>query len=254
MGPATVSVECPHCGGTGWRITERDGVSAASKCSCATEARTGRVLAGARIPPNYAAASFENFALPPDNPIARQALATTLLNVRAFSREYPLTDKPGLMFIGDPGTGKTHLAVAVLKILIEKGYEGIFFDYLNLLDRIRSSYNETSGAADREAYRQVLDADVLLLDDLGAHRINEWVEDTVTSIITWRCNHRKTTIVTTNCYDADAASIGSGGMAKTDHRITLGERIGMRARSRLFEMCRVVKMPQIEDYRIRKSR
>ena len=51
-----------------------------------------------------------------------------------------------------------------------------------------------------------LDAEVLLLDDLGAHRVTDWVEDTVTSIITYRCNNRKPLIATTNLPDPDAGS------------------------------------------------
>ena len=49
---------------------------------------------------------------------------------------------------------------------------------------------------DKEAYRTALETDVLVLDDLGAHRVTDWVEDTVTSIITARCNHRKPLIAT----------------------------------------------------------
>jgi DNA replication protein DnaC len=45
---------------------------------------------------------------------------------------------------------------------------------------------------------------------------------------------------------------GAGGVAV--HRKTLAEMIGARARSRLFEMCRVVKMPAVEDYRVRRGR
>jgi DNA replication protein DnaC len=92
-----------------------------------------------------------------------------------------------------------------------------------------------------------MDKEVLLLDDLGEHRVTDWVEDTVTSIITYRCNNRKPLIATTNLIDADA------GYGKVDHRTTLTERIGPRARSRLFEMCRVIKMPLVEDYRLRKQ-
>jgi DNA replication protein DnaC len=107
-----------------------------------------------------------------------------------------------LLLVGSPGTGKTHLAVAALRILIGKGFEGLFFDYKTLLDRIRTSYDPTSGQSDKEVYRSVLDAEVLLLDDLGAHRINDWVEDTVTSIITHRCNQQRPLIATTNLPDA----------------------------------------------------
>ena len=177
-----------------------------------------------------------------------------LQTVRAFVREFPTADRPGLLLVGGTGTGKTHLAAAALKALIDKGHEGVFFDYQNLLDRIRSGYDPASGAADREAYRSALDSEVLLLDDLGSHRVTEWVEDVVTSIITYRCNNRKPLIATTNLPDHDVTGDavdykGAGGVAV--YKKSLSEVIGVRARSRLFEMCRVVRMPAVEDYRIR---
>jgi DNA replication protein DnaC len=236
---------CEKCGGKGWIFREQEGVLTSERCSCAVESRVKDYLHEARIPPLYRNKSFEDFSIPRDNPLAASAIGLVMVKARKFVRDFPDTPKPGLIFLGDPGVGKTHLAVAVLKGLMEKGFEGVFFDYQNLLDRIRSSYSEMSGASDREAYRTVLDTDIVLLDDLGSHRVTDWVEDTVTSILTWRCNHRKPTIVTTNLSDPD---VGMGGV-----KTILGERIGMRARSRLFEMCQIVQMPQVEDYRIRNA-
>ncbi len=161
-----------------------------------------------------------------------------------------------LLLIGDPGTGKTHLAVAALRALLAKGHEGVFSDYQNLLDRIRASYDQSSGASDREAYRSALETEVLLLDDLGAHRVTEWVEDIVTSIVTYRCNHRKALIVTTNLPDAESGARLMDHAAqvpgRVDYRHTLADRIGGRAHSRLFEMCKVIRMPAVPDYRMRK--
>ncbi len=244
---------CAHCHGTGWKISVSEGVSSAEPCECRGEARSKALLANAGIPVNYTAASIDNFVLPRDNPAGRAAMADVVLTVRTYLREYPVLDRPGLLFIGSPGTGKTHLAVAALRHLIQRGFEGLFFDYQNLLDQIRSGYDKGSGIIDREAYRTALDAEILLLDDLGAHRVTDWVEDTVTSIITYRCNHRKPLIATTNLRDPEAGDRrGSGLDADIHSKFFLEERIGMRARSRLFEMCRIVRMPQVEDYRIRR--
>lgn len=242
---------CPICGGSGWKITEREGISGAEKCQCADVGREQRIEERAGIPPLYERASVDNFSV---SGSYERELRKVLLDVQAYVRAYPVLAQPGLMFLGEPGTGKTHLAVAALRGLIAKGFEGIFYDFQSLLNNIHKGYDKASGSSEQGAYQSALDVEILLLDDVGAHRVNDWVEDTVTSIVTHRCNSRKATIVTSNLRDPQAGYKGSSDITQQAmySKYTLEERIGMRARSRLFEMCTLIQMPYAGDYRLKK--
>src|SRR5260370_23092542 len=143
-------VNCSICDGTGWKIVERAGLSGAERCTCAFTNRTEDIKQNENIPANYAQASLDNFVLPQDNPTARTGLGMVLRQVMGFARDFPAVTPPGLLLAGDPGTGKTHLAIGVMKTLIGKGHECVFFDYQNLLDRSRSGYDASSCASDRE--------------------------------------------------------------------------------------------------------
>ena len=249
---------CPNCGGTGWIIIERGDVSGAEPCECRALGRSDRLESRAKIPILYANASFENFDAPQSDfdPSARE-LRRVLTQVKDYADSFPLGPRPGLLLIGETGTGKTHLAVAALRRIIAKGFEGLYWNYQTLLNSIKSGYDPVSNSSDREAYRAALDAEVLLLDDLGANRVTDWVEDTINSIVTERCDNRRPLIATSNLPDEAVGSTMTdrADLASTTRlRRTLAEQIGQRARSRLFEMCTVIKMPLIPDYRIRKAR
>jgi DNA replication protein DnaC len=244
---------CPICGGTGWKIIERAGLSGAEPCRCAGEARAEALQDNSGIPPKYAQATLQNFVVPNDNPVTRPTVAKALITTTRFVQDFPTGDHLGLLIAGDTGTGKTHLAVGAAKVLMEKGHQCVFFDYQNLLDRIRSSYDKASGSGDREAYGSAMESDVLVLDDLGSHRVTEWVEDIVTSIITYRYNNRKALIVTTNLDPKGAAGYTTEGGAQVSKK-SLREVIGARASSRLSEMCRAVDLFGVEDYREKRAR
>jgi DNA replication protein DnaC len=249
--------DCKLCSGTGWVVSREDALSSAERCSCVAESRQIELEEKARIPKNYWTASVESFIWRHDNPteddIRREAAMTTLLYAREFPPLYAGA-KPGLLLSGPPGTGKTHLAIGALRQILARGHDCMFVDYQNLLDRIRAGYSETLGTSAREAYQSALEVEVLLLDDLGAHRVTDWVEDTITAIIAYRYNHRKATIVTTNFADQNygGSPTSSERQAGAIYRPLLEQRIGERARSRLFEMCKMVALWGVADYRLRR--
>jgi DNA replication protein DnaC len=246
---------CPICGGTGWREVARGKERAVIRCECRVRGRTERLLAAAKIPARYEHCELGTFKYDPENPEDTKLGAARLAAGR-FIEEYPI-EKTGLLFVGSVGVGKTHLAVGIMKALIrDKGVPCLFCDYRELLKSIQNSYNASVQATEMEILRPVFDAEVLVLDELGAVRSTEWVFDTVNYILNSRYNDNKTTIITTNFPDKpeqenldDSALISQTAAARAARRETLGDRIGERMRSRLHEMCKKVEV-EGRDYRV----
>jgi len=226
---------CPDCGGTGWEFVEGRGVR---PCQCKKTARADVLLAQARIPKRFTHCAFDSFeSLQP-------SITRALMNTRKFVEEYPLVDV-GLLFLGSCGVGKTHLAVSALRELINKGIGGMFYDFRDLLKEIQDSYNPNTHTSELKILAPIFDAEVLVLDELGASKPTEWVQETITHIINKRYNEKKVTIFTSNYLDIP---IGSS------YDETLTDRVGVRLRSRLHEMCRHIPI-EGDDYReIIKSR
>jgi DNA replication protein DnaC len=141
------------------------------------------------------------------------------------------------------GVGKTHLAVGVLQRLVrERGVKGLFCDYRELLKSIQNSYNPEVKTTELELLQPIFAAEVLVLDDLGAQKPNEWVWDTVALILNTRYNDRQTTIITTNYQGLPAGGGNQTDVERAAREQTLGDRIGDRMLSRLAEMCVRVRM------------
>ncbi len=170
---------------------------------------------------------------------ANECLVAAVTRARRFAEAFPAVGK-GLCLIGPPGIGKTHIAVAVLrKVVEEKGARGLFYDVRDLLRIIRSTYNPVVRTAEMDVLRPVMEAELLVLDDLGAEKPSEWVEETVNLIVNTRYNERRPTIFTTNYEDLpDETEMDS-----------LRVRVGFRLHSRLHEMCEFLEYDG-GDYRM----
>lgn len=258
------SAVCSVCDDTGWKPTTDGRVA---KCDCRLRQRGATIEEAARIPRRYSKCSFENFStdLGDLSPSELQSLHNARLFAGRFADEYP-TEKMGLLFIGSTGTGKTHLAVSVIRYLMqEKGISCLYADYRELLREMRQSYNPQVQATELDVLRPVLDTEVVLIDDLGSSSASAWERDTVAYILNKRYSDERTTIITTYLLDRPSPVAESlpenpspnfGRNKNLDETRaalrdrTLGERIGDQMRARLHEMCRKVEI-QAKDFRER---
>jgi len=211
-------------------------------CSCQQAARDSSRLAAANIPPRYQHCTLESF----DTGFrgADPSLERAVLMTQGFIRDYPIsTDGRGLLYTGMIGVGKTHLAVGTLRALIEeRGAMGLFCDYRELLKQIQHSYNPQVNSTELDILKPVFDAEVLVLDELGAQKPTDWVWDTVALILNTRYNEKRTTIITSNYPDLPPAGSKLSATQSATREETLGDRIGERMRSRLAEMCGAIVM------------
>jgi DNA replication protein DnaC len=246
MTNAAVEV-CPICEGTGWRVLASEVNQRVTRCQCRIKARAEALLSSARIPKRYEHCELSSFTT--DFPAAHASLALAHIAASKFADEYDPRDGTGLLIIGKIGVGKTHLAVGIVKeLILNRGCACLFYDYRELLKEIQNSYNASVQATELDVLRPVFDAEVLVLDELGAVKPTEWVWDTVSLILNTRYNDNRTTIITTNFPDGPPGSGSLSAARSASREESLGDRIGERMRSRLHEMCRIIHMDG-QDFR-----
>jgi len=241
---------CPECGGRGHVYMEDEtGISSMRACVCAGLVNRLKKIGEAGIPGKFANTRLETY-----HPIdASQKLALRV--AQDFVTDFG-TSQQGLMFMGRPGLGKTHLAVAVIKMLIlDKSADCKFVDFFQLLSDIRYGYSQD--LSEQAIINPYVAAPILLIDELAKGRNTEWELTMLDQIISSRYNAAdKITLFTTNYLDQSPnpkkdgkgdthKDFGRGALVAEE---TLQEKVGERIYSRLVEMCRFVKLEGI-DYR-----
>jgi DNA replication protein DnaC len=234
--------ECSLCQGTGWTLEEEGGHVTARRCRCMKDQHRITLKEKSNIPRRYMECSFENFYA--QNSSQKDSLKIS----KKFVNDYPEL-RFGLLYQGPCGVGKTHLAVAVLNELIKKrGASCYFVDFRQLIRSIQSTYTADSVINEKDVLDPVFDSDVVVLDELGAKRTTSWVEETVFYIINQRYNQQKLTLFTSNYLDQgeEDEDLRESHFKKEDDALV--DRIGIRLRSRIYEMCKIVTIDG-PDYR-----
>jgi DNA replication protein DnaC len=213
-------VACAICEDTGWKTITIDGVSRVTRCECWQQRLSQTLLKSARIPRGYAHCELSNFEIHTDTQRTAHRKASRLVD------QFPVFEK-GLLFYGDTGVGKTHLAVALMReAIVRKSARAIFYETRELLKLVRDTYSGSTELSELDVLRPVLEAELLVLDDLGLEKKSEWVDETLGLVINTRYSERRLTVITTNLRDLENTE--PGGFAF---------QLGLRTRSRLKEMC-----------------
>jgi DNA replication protein DnaC len=237
---------CLVCGGSGWELCGEEGEYRVKRCNCYVEQRRKRLYLAARIPRKFKDCRLDNFEVYErlgGKKKINHSLSQPHDVAKEFVKKYPSVNK-GLFFMGSCGVGKTHLAVAIIsELTLTKGVPCLFYDFRDLLKEIRSSYDAGSPISEFSVLEPVVTKEVLVLDDLGAWKITDWVQDIVNYIINKRYNESLITIITSNWMDNP----------KNVDEANLADRIGVRLRSRLHEMCHEFEV-EAKDYRENKKR
>ncbi len=203
-------------------------------CECEQRRQRVRLYNEAGVPAKFFDARLRDEQKDRHN---ADAYNTFVLHAKDYSR-----NDRGLVLMGAPGTGKTHLVAAfIYELIFRHGMPTLFQDFFDLLSRLRSGYSRDE--PEEALIAPLIQVDVLVVDELGKGRNTPWEQTILDTIISHRYNDRKTTVFTTNFTESRRTTLAERVRSKDrmdeerEVRETLRDRVGSRIYSRLKEMC-----------------
>jgi DNA replication protein DnaC len=165
-------------------------------CSVAERQSAAQQKLGIDLPELLKGMTFDNFDRR-GQAVDEKAL-DSLREAHKLAREFADEPHRWLVLLGPIGCGKTHLAAAIANHLMGQGQQSSFVVVPDLLDHLRSAYSPESRVTYDDMFDAIRTAQLLILDDLGAHSSTPWAEEKLFQLVNYRYNHCLPTVVTTN--------------------------------------------------------
>ncbi len=192
--------ECPICKDElGLLITDDHGVEYWRACSCVNERRLKRLLMSSRITEEFRRLSLGNFTLKNRPSCVKSAyrIANEYLDDFETIRN---AKHNSILFVGRPGSGKTHLLIAVANALLAKGFGVLYFPWVEGSNELRDAVKNNHDA--NAILKRMKEIDVLFIDDLykGRKQPTEYQLEWLFEVVNYRYLNRLPMMVSSEKY------------------------------------------------------
>ena len=130
----------------------------------------------------------------------RTYMGQLLSGLKEYAEDFVPAESESLMLTGNAGLGKTHAALAVAGIVLNKGYDVIYVSSADFFNKIENTRFDSNSDAET-LLQTATDADLLIIDDLGTEFVTPYFITTFYSLLNNRLGAHLPTIVTTNITD-----------------------------------------------------
>lgn len=206
-----VWTRCPACAR---EKADREAREEAARARAKRREDWERKLGHACIPERFRTRTLDRFIA--STPEQREALEIA----KDYAANFQDVMKTGrcLIFLGKPGTGKTHLAVGIgLRIMGAFGHTVLFTTVMRAVRRVKDSWSRETMQTESDAIETLTSPDLLILDEVGIQTGSEFERNILFDILNERYQRRRPTIVMSN-------------LSKDELALFLGERVLDRLR------------------------
>lgn len=183
--------KCPAC------VAEYDAEQKAKADAAAREAKLRawqKRIGNAGIPERFQSRSLDNFEAATD----AQRRALTFAREYAQGFEKVIQTGRSALFVGQPGTGKTHLAVGIGMHLLRKGRPVLFTTVMRAIRRVKDTWAKGSEETESQAIAALVFPDLLILDEVGVQFGSEFEKNLLFDVLNERYEKRRPTLLMSN--------------------------------------------------------